>query len=333
MKRRATIMEVAKLAGVSFKTVSRVVNNEPSVKADKRAAVLNAMRMLDYTPNISARQLASNRSFLIALLFDIPVDYVVRAQAGAVARCREAGYHLVVEEMPQGFETEIANRLQQLRVDGVIVAPPLSHRETVRSALRERGLPYVLLAPEYPDPTASSVGMDDEAAGLEATRHLIDLGHRDIAFIGAASRPASVRRHAGYLRALAEAGLPRRPEYEAEGDFFFASGERAGDALLARPDPPTAIFAANDAMALGAMVSAARRGVRAPEDLSVAGFDDSASATVVSPQLTTVRQPLAAMTAAAVDLLIERTPPPGPQRLELPFELIVRGSTGPAARR
>lgn len=327
MKRRATIMEVAKLAGVSFKTVSRVVNNEPSVKADKRTAVLNAMKMLDYTPNISARQLASNRSFLLALLFDIPVDYVVRAQAGAIARCRQAGYHLVVEEVPAGFESEIANRLQQLRVDGVIVTPPLSHRASVRQALGDRGIPYVLLAPEEVDEGAPSVSMDDEAAGFEMTQLLIGLGHREIGFIGAVARPAAQRRRAGYLRALTAAGLTHRPEYEAEGDFFFASGERAGDTLLSGPRGPTAIFAANDAMALGLMVSAARRGIRVPDDLSVAGFDDSASAVVVSPQLTTVRQPLAEMTAAAVDLLIDRAPASATVRLELPFELIVRGST------
>lgn len=340
MKRRATIMEVARLAGVSFKTVSRVVNNEPSVKPEKRQAVFSAMKMLDYTPNISARQLASNRSYLLALLFDTPADHVLRAQAGAISRCREAGYHLVVEEVPSGFETEITNRLQSLRVDGVIITPPLSHRSAIRRALRERGLPFVLLAPEEHDPQAPSVGMDDEAAAFDMTRLLIGLGHRDIGFIGVPSRPAAQRRRTGFMRAMTEARLAVRPEFECDGDFHFLSGQRAGRHLLGLAHPPTAIFAANDNMALGLMAAAALRGVRVPGDLSVAGFDDSASASVVFPQLTTVRQPLPEMTAAAVDLLLKRHAPPEPVRLILPFEVIVRGSTAagpgsgaPASRR
>lgn len=334
MKRRTgdrnpTIKEVAKLAGVSFKTVARVVNQEPSVTPDNREAVLRAMKMLNYVPNISARQLASNRSFLIALLFDVAFDYVARAQSGAITRCREAGYHLLVEEVPPGFETEISNRLQSVRVDGVILTPPLSRNPVLIEALRQRGLRYVLISPEEPDAFAASVSMDDRAAAFEMTRLLIELGHRDIGFIGAGERLASRRRRAGFLDALEQAGFPRRPEFEVDGDFYFPSGEAGADALLRAPIRPTAIFAANDAMALGALVSAARQGVRVPSELSVVGFDDISSATVVSPQLTTVRQPLSAMAAAAVELLLDRDLSAEPPALTFDFEIIRRGSAAP----
>ncbi|MBW8813391.1 MAG: LacI family DNA-binding transcriptional regulator [Caulobacterales bacterium] len=327
--RRPTIKEVAKLAGVSFKTVARVVNQEPSVKPEMREAVLRAMKMLNYSPNISARQLRSDRSFLIAMLFDIAVDYLARAQAGAIARCRAAGYHLIVEEARRGAEVEVAERLKALKVDGVILTPPVSQRETLREALRERGLRYVLISPEEGEHAAPSVSMDDRRAAQEMTEHLIGLGHRDIAFISGGERRASRERRAGYLAALETARIAPRPELQAVGDFLFRSGESAARELLKLPRRPTAIFAANDGMALGAMVAAARLGVSVPQELSVAGFDDSPTAQVVWPQLTTIRQPLADMSAAAVDLLLQREEPESPASVLLDFQLVKRDSVGP----
>ncbi len=331
-ERRPTIVEVAKLAGVSFKTVARVVNNETSVKPEKREAVLRAMKMLNYVPNISARQLASNKSFLIAMLFDAASDYVARAQSGAITRCREAGYHLIVEEVPAGYEIEVANRLQNLRVDGIILTPPLSRHAQLRAALAERDLRCVLLSPDEPDPPWPSVSLDDQAAAHEMTKLLIGLGHRRIGFISGGARPASRRRRAGYLAALDEAGLPHLPDQlEAEGDFSFRSGEVAADRLLRQSKPPTAIFAASDAMALGVMVVARSLEIRVPDQLSIAGFDDAGLATVVSPQLTTVRQPLRAMSAAAVGLLLDRQDADTPAALQFDFEIVKRGSTAPPA--
>ena len=332
--RRPTIKEVAKLAGVSFKTVARVVNKAPNVTPDRREAVLRAMKMLNYSPNISARQLAGRRSFLIALLFDIAETYVARAQSGAITRCRDAGYHLIVEEVPEGFEAEIANRLEALNVDGVILTPPVSQRDSLRAALRERGLRHVLIAPGDPDSSAASVGMDDRLAAQRMTELLIDLGHRDIAFVTAGRRRASVERRAGYIAALEAAGIVRRPELEAKGRFTFASGEAAGRELLQVSPRPSAIFAANDAMALGVMTAAARLGVAVPGELSVAGFDDTPAGSIVWPQLTTVRQPLAAMAATAVDLLLEPEPAGGPPpQIILDFEILRRESVGPGPHR
>ena len=328
--RRPTIKEVAKLAGVSFKTVARVVNNEPSVTAERREAVRKAMAMLNYAPNVSARQLASKRSYLMALLFGGGgLDNFARAQMGAIRRCREAGYHLIVEEAPPGSETEVATRLFNSRVDGVVVLPPLSFHPPMLEALRERGLRHALISPDGGDPVASSVGLDDKLAAEQMTARLIGLGHRDIGFISGGERRASRYRRIGYRAALEKAGIPLRPELEAEGDFSFRSGEAAARLLLGGAVRPTAIFAANDGMALGVMVAAARLGLRVPEDLSVAGFDDMPYAKLVWPELTTVRRPLREMASTAVDLLLEPEGDQPPRHVLLDFEIIERGSTGP----
>lgn len=331
--RPPTIKEVAKLADVSFKTVARVVNNEPSVKADKREAVLRAMKMLNYRPNISARQLAGKRSYLLALVFDIAAAYVARAQTGAIARCREVGYHLIVEEAPRGFEVAVADRLLALKVDGVIVTPPVSQREPFLTALRERNIRHVAISPNVGEGPAPTVSMDDRLAARQLVEVLIGQGHRDIAFIsGGARAPASRRRRAGYIDALEGAGLPRRADREADGDFTFKTGEEVAHRLLTTAPRPTAIFAANDSMALGVMVAAARLGVRVPDELSVVGFDDAPAASVVWPRLTTVSQPLERMAAAAVDLLLapEAAEPPAPVMID--FEIMMRESLGPAPK-
>jgi LacI family transcriptional regulator len=328
--RRPTIKEVAKLAGVSFKTVARVVNNEASVTLERREAVHKAMAMLNYAPNVSARQLASKRSYLMAMVFGGGgLDNFARAQTGAIRRCREVGYQLIVEEVVAGSETEVANRLHNSRVDGVVVLPPLSFHPPLLEALRERGLRYALISPDGGDPFASSVGLDDKLAGERMTELLISLGHRNIGFISGGDRRASTYRRLGYRSALEKAGLPARPEFEAEGDFTFRSGEAGARRLLSGATPPTAIFAANDGMALGVMVAAARLGLRVPEDLSVAGFDDMPYARLVWPELTTVRRPLRDMASTAVDLLLEPEEDEARRHVVLDFEIIERGSTGP----
>lgn len=329
--RRPTIKEVAKLAGVSFKTVARVVNNEPSVTAERREAVHKAMTLLNYAPNISARQLASKRSYLLALVFGGGLDNFARAQTGAIRRCREAGYQLIVEEVVPGSESEVATRLHNARVDGVIVLPPLSFHPPLLDALRDRGLRHALISPDGGDPIAPSVGLDDKLAAEQMTSRLIALGHRDIGFISGGDRRASTYRRAGYRAALDRALIPQRADLEADGDFSFKSGEAAARQLLAAPVRPTAIFAANDGMALGVMVAAARLGLRVPEDLSVAGFDDMPYAKLVWPELTTIRRPLREMASTAVDLLLEPEDGRPPHHVVLDFELIERGSTAPRA--
>jgi LacI family transcriptional regulator len=337
--RPATIVQVAKAAGVSFKTVARVLNNQAGVSVGTRQAVLEAMTALEYVPNASARQLKSQRSFLLAFLFHDPGghalfrqggNYVAAAQAGALRACHEAGYNLIVDAVCSGAEMEIALRLQASRVEGVVLTPPVSGNEAMIAALAARRLRHVLIAPPVPSAAAPSVQIDDRAAAALLTRRLLDLGHRDIAFIGAAAFPAANRRYEGFLEALRQAGVQHLAELDAQGDFSSPSGEAAAHRLLQGTHCPTAIFAANDAMALGALVAAARRGVRVPEQLSIAGFDDSPSASLAWPPLTTVRQPIEEMSAAAIRLLLEPAGQTPFKELSFDFELVERGSTAPA---
>jgi LacI family transcriptional regulator len=195
----------------------------------------------------------------------------------------------------------------------------------------------VLISPAEPDDIAPSVQMNDEQAAFAMTEHLIGLGHSRIAFIGAVpdapiGAPATRRRRAGFIGAMQEAGLAIPPEYEVNGDFSFRSGAECAERLLDLAPPPTAIFAGNDSMALGVMMTSARRGIQIPDQLSVAGFDDGPLATLIWPQLTTIRQPLQEMAAAGVDLLASKTMPEPPPCLTFEFELVTRESTAPPPR-
>jgi LacI family transcriptional regulator len=328
--KRPTIKDVALLAGVSFKTVSRVVNGEVNVRADTRAAVVSAMETLGYSPNIAARGLASRRSFLIGLLvWSSQSDYSVALQAGAQRQCRALGYHLVVETITPGDEVQIVERLCALGVDGVVVTAPHPSDGRLVECLRTAGLRHVLVSPAGLAAIAPSVDMDEEAAGREMTRHLIELGHRRIAFVGAIGLAAAASRHAGYLAALREAGLTVLPGYDLECERGFRPVLEWADRLLESPQRPTAIFAWNDIAALAVMVTAARKGLRIPAQLSVAGFDDSPSASFIWPSLTTIRQPLVEMAEAAVDLIVTKQPPEKPPHLFFPFKLVKRESTAP----
>jgi len=333
--RRPTIKEVARLARVSFKTVARVANNEAGVRDETRQTVLKTMDQLGYRPNISARQLRSSRSFLIALATGAASDisttanamYLAKAQPGAVRRCNEVGYHLIVEEVAPSAERESVKRLEHLRVGGVIVLPPLSLNSRFVEALKSKHLRYVLIGSDKYDGTAPVISIDDRKGAYEMVKLLIKLGHRKIGFISGNKVLASQQRQFGFLDALKDAGLPRRADYEAVGDFNFRVSEACAKKLLTLPDRPTAIFACNDEMALGVIVAAARVGISVPDDLSVAGFDDALFSTIVWPQLTTIRQPLAAMTAKAVDLLVDddlfKTAP----EVVLDFAVVKRSST------
>ncbi|PVM86717.1 LacI family DNA-binding transcriptional regulator [Caulobacter endophyticus] len=339
MNAKVTIHDVARMSGVSIKTVSRVLNREPNVKADTRDRVQEAVAALNYRPNISARSLAGSKAYLIGVFFDNPSPaYVTDVQLGAIGRCRTEGYHLIVEPLDSegDVEEQVAPMLATLRMDGVILTPPVCDDVRVLDVLDAEGVPYVRLSPDKDLDRSAYVRMDDMAAAYEMTAHLIKLGHKDIAFIkGHPDHGAAHLRYDGYAKAMADHGLAVREDRVAQGWFSFRSGFEAAETLLAGADRPTAIFASNDDMALGVMAVANRLRLNVPETLSVAGFDDTPGAKVVWPQLTTVRQPIQAMAAAAADLLLsgdlkgEDGAAP-PSRL-LDFELVLRESTGPAA--
>ncbi len=330
----ATIYDVARVAEVSIKTVSRVLNGEPNVRPETRQRVIECAAALHYRPSLSARSLAGARSYLLGLLFDNPSPaYVTDVQTGLTTRCREAGYHLVVEPV-RCDSPDVASAVEALtgalRLDGVVLTPPVCDSAAVLDVLDRIAMPYARIAPWSDVDRGARVEMDDRRAAYEMTGHLLQLGHRDIGFIrGHPGHGASRRRFEGYAQALADQGVAVRPDRVLQGNFSSQSGVDCGQTLLDRPDRPTAVFASNDDMGLGVMMVAARLGLNVPEQLSVAGFDDSTAAKIVWPPLTTVRQPVVGMAYAAADLMLSRDAGPGqPQARMLDFELVVRTSTG-----
>ncbi|MDQ0464329.1 LacI family transcriptional regulator [Caulobacter ginsengisoli] len=328
-----TIDDVAARAGVSIKTVSRVLNREPHVRPATRDRVLAAVDLLNYRPNASARALAGSRSYLVGLFFDNPSPgYNSQIEQGAMSACRDAGYFLLVEQLPEtgaALRERVAALLSAVRMDGVILTPPLCDRTELLDALAGEGVPCVRIAPTIDLGRSPFVYMDDRRAAYEMTVHLQGLGHRDIAFItGPADHRAAANRREGFEQAMRDAGLPVRPERVRQGAFSFLSGWECAEQLLDSADRPTAIFAGNDDMALGVMAVANRLHIDIPGTLSLAGFDDSPGAQVVWPQLTTVRQPVAQMAQVAAALLTGAPPDRDAARgRQLDFEIVVRQSS------
>ncbi len=331
----ATIKDVSQIAGVSMKTVSRVLNRERYVSEATRLRVEQAVEELNFRPSVAARILAGKRSHQIALIYDNhSPHYIHQVQTGVWARCIEQGVRLLAQPSDVSSPTlalEVGGLIDQTQVDGVILSSPVTDSAAALEELERRGIPYVRISPGTDHERSASVSMDDVQAADDMTSHLIALGHRRIGFvIGHANHTASDLRLFGYRRALDRAGLPFEPKYVRPGAFDFASGEAAADILLDLPTPPTAIFASNDDMAAGVLTVAHRRGISVPADLSVAGFDDTALASQLWPPLTTVRQPTRDLAYAAAGLLFDA----GDQIVHrrLPHELVLRASTAAPRR-
>lgn len=308
-----TITDVARHAQVSMKTVSRVLNGEPNVVPAMRERVMASVKALDYRPNLHARSLARARSSLLGLLYYASsAAFVVGLQRGATARCRALGYHLVVEQLDDSGEhvpDQLQHMLTALRPDGLILAPPVCDNPAILRLLSDAGVPCVRISPGVAWPGFGNVSIDDVAAARALTELLIAQGHRRIGHIhGNLRQAAAPQRRDGFHQALAAHGLADDPALVVPGDFTFPSGMAGCTALLGLPEPPTAIFAANDDMALGVLAAAQQHGLQVPRDLSVAGFDDAPLAGLVWPPLTTVRQPVSEMAEAAVDMLVSRAP-------------------------
>lgn len=340
--RRATIDDVAELAGVSIKTVSRVVNHEPNVRQSTRDKVDRAIAKLNYRPNLSARSLASQRSRLIVLVYDDPsayevpsAGYVIRMQAGALRACRTASYELLIhpcDYRQKHVGQELKSLIEQTQPDGIVLAAPLSNMPKIVKAIAATGTRFTRISPGTRAGEELSVATDDRRISAEMTRYLASLGHRRIAFVaGNRQHKAVGNRLPGYRDGLKQSGLEYAGELVAQGDNSIGSGEAAARQLLALDDPPTAIFAANDDMAAGVIRTAYRLELNVPRQLSVAGFDDSALARLVCPALTTIRQPVAQMAERAALSLIEQfgKPQPAPETIVIPSSLQIRESTGP----
>lgn len=335
-----TIHDVAKHAGVSPMTVSRVVNGEGNVRETTRAKVAASIEMLRYSPNLAARSLASADTVRIALLYSNPsAAYLSELLVGSLEQSSQSGCQLLIERCDDvQSDGEIIERLTRAGADGLILSPPLCESLTALEALEVTRIPAVVVASGKPAPTISAVGINDFEAAREMTQHLTALGHRDIAFIkGHPEHTSSGERYRGFLSAMEEVGVTIPDHRIAQGYFTYRSGIQAAETLLAGDDRPTAIFASNDDMAAAAVSVAHRLGLNVPGDVTVAGFDDTTLATTAWPELTTVRQPIADMARAAVILLLEqirRRRAGGEDEVTqklLDFTLMPRESSGPLA--
>lgn len=303
--RPVTLADVAKDAGVSPMTVSRVINGDEKVKDSTRERVNQSIKKLKYAPNIAARSLAGARALRICLLYGNPSSaYLGELLMGALEAAGDLGAHLIVERTDENVTPEQIGEHLGRDWDALIVPPPISDVAGIRRLVAEHSFPTVFLSSATETGRANEIRIDDEKAAYEITQSLLDKGHTKLGFVkGHPNQTASERRFQGFQRALDEAGIERVEEYVAQGFFTYRSGLDAGEALLSLAQPPTAILASNDDMAAGLFAAAARHGRSVPRDLSIAGFDDSPIATTVWPNLSTVRQPVAEMAARAVGLV------------------------------
>lgn len=315
-----TIHDVARHVGVSPMTVSRVINGEKNVREETRAKVLASVEALNYSPNLAARSLATQDSARVGLLYSNPsVAFLSEFLLGILGESSQSGTQLLIEscEGPEGA----ASALEKLRnngCDGVVLSPPLSDSTRVAKLLQDMNMPFVGVAAARPATDICAVSIDDYKAAYAMTRRLIELGHRNIGFIkGNPNAYASQLRFDGFQTAMAKANLKVEPQYVAQGYFTYRSGFDAAERILSHKQRPTAIFASNDDMAAGAVATAHRLGLDVPDQLTIVGFDDTAMASSVWPELTTVRQPIADMASLSVRLLLDQI---RARRLGRPFE-------------
>ncbi|MFC4638289.1 LacI family DNA-binding transcriptional regulator [Deinococcus hohokamensis] len=322
-----TLADVARVAGVSKMTVSNVINNKPGMSETTRVRVQQAIETTGYVVNPAARALAGRRSNLIGVLTPrLNWPFVSEVLHGASLTAEAAGLNLAIFTTGQneGLERERAALLRTLADGVLLVAPTADDHQLFAGAL-----PVVTLGAHGP----RSVQVDNHRGAQLATNHLLELGHRRVAHLRGPDNHIrdAAEREAGFRSAMQAAGLTVAPEWIQNGEFSEDGGERAARHLLSLPEPPTAIFAANDRSAIGVLRAAAALGRRVPHDLSVVGFDDIHAASVTDPPLTTIRQPLEDMGGAAAQMLIDLTRDLTPVQSQVifPAALVIRGSTAP----
>jgi DNA-binding LacI/PurR family transcriptional regulator len=327
---RPTIYDVAERAGVSIATVSRVLNGSPKATAETRDVVLRAVRELGYRPNAAARSLAGRSTETLALVFpEISSPFFAEIIRGAEIEARQHGYHLLIYGIPEVGEADALLPVLSSRVDGLILGGHCD--DAFVQSLDRQGVPFVLLGRGVEGYAVSAIQADSYHGVYEAIIHLIDHGYRRIAFIGGPEGfQQSLVRLQAYRQALSDCGWPAEPGWVIHSDFSEAGGHTTTAELLALPQPPRAIFAANDQMAIGAIDAVRAAGLQVPEDVAVVGFDDIPVAAYVYPALTTVRRQIYESGVLAVQLLLQRIDDPekAPEHLTLPTRLVVRRSCG-----
>ncbi len=316
-------------------TVSRVINSEGNVREETRVQVLAAIKKLNYSPNRAAQSLAGGDQLRIALLFDNPsASYLSEFLMGALEEASKIDAHLEVQSCETPADALVLMRkLSEGGINGFILPPPLCDEQAVLDLAKELGASAIAVGPGKAEGTNGAVMIDDFEAALDMTRHIIGLGHSRIGFIiGNPEQLTSGRRLNGYYAAMKEAGLAIEEDLVVQGRFTYRSGLSAAKKLLSLPQKPTAIFASNDDMAAAVVAEAHRNHLDVPTDITVCGFDDTAMARTIWPELTTVRQPIREMTAWAVSAIarMSRSKKAGDRQSSeetiLPYKLIRRDS-------
>jgi LacI family transcriptional regulator len=335
-RRHITIRDVARAVGVSVSTVSATLNGTDYVSQGMRARILKAVARLHYRPNDLARSLRMQRSHTLAVVVpDLSNCFYTEMLRGMEDQAAALGYTLLIGDSRDSWseERKYLDAFSRRRVDGVIRIPAMdSATGQARSLLRNIPVVYADRVPPFGDPRVGSVSVDNVGAAYGATAFLLELGHRRIAVItGALTTRNAADRVLGYRRAMRSQGALFRQDHVRVTDFEMASGAREAAALLASPEPPTAIFCTNNTLALGALEAIQRLGLRCPEEISLIGFDDSFWSTMVRPCLTAVRQPARDIGMGAARVLIDyieqRRRMPADQIL--PTRLVVRDSCAP----
>ncbi|MCS6826257.1 MAG: LacI family transcriptional regulator [Caldilinea sp.] len=340
-----TLEEIARLAGCSRSTVSRVINHDPNVRAETRERVWRIIKEQDFQPNLAARALAGRRSRVIGLVIPQPLSTIFTDPFfsmlihGCALACDERGYYLMLSLVLRQANDTYHWLIRARHLDGLLLAPPLINDPFVPHLLDKR-LPLVMIGRIPGRTDISTVNIDNIKGASLATQHLLKLGYTRIATItGALNLVGALDRLEGYLCALREAGIEPPSEYIQEGDWSEASGRRAMECLLQATPPPEAVFAASDSMAIGAMKAIQAAGLMVPNDIAVVGFDDMPVAATVDPPLTTVHHPIERIGFLAASMLIEKleTPPTqaswaNVQHIVLPARLVIRMSCGQALR-
>ncbi len=333
-KKQVTIFDVAEAAGVSYSTVSRVVNAHTHISPSTRTKVQGAMEELGYVVDQRARSLAGGKTNVIGVLAaGIDASFMGELLRGIDARVSETDMDMLLctTHSRKGKEAAYATKLSNGMVDGLILTVPLELSRYLPT-LQARSVPHVLVDIDKESRSTPLVKVSNRAGAREMVEHLISLGHRRIGFITGRTVLQSAReRVEGFNGALDAAGIEFDPKLVIEGDFLRVSGYEGGHKLLELDEPPTAIFASSDEMAFGVLRAAGEKGLSVPEQLSVTGFDDVAETQWMNPGLTTVHQPIQEIGERAVDMLLSQIQDPGrtPAVLELPTRLIIRGTCGP----
>ncbi len=326
---KITIVDVAKAAGVSHATVSRVLNNQGYIGEETRQKVMAEVKRLGYVANGPARSLAGANSYLLGMMISgFYGDYVGELSQSVDAELSKSGYNLAIFPTHDSLdkETWYVHRIINGLVDGLIIMLPQNLNEYL-PLLKAQHIPYVLLDSAWADPDSAVVSTTNWQGAYDATKYLIELGHRRIAHIlGLETRLSSSERHEGYRAALVDSELPIDPDLTQPGYFRSDGGYEAARTLLSLPEPPTAIFAANDTSALGAMKAAEEMGFRVPSDLSIIGFDGQEKSELAN--LTTIHVPIGLVGRMAARALIDRVknPDAAPQRVTVATSLIIRKS-------